>query len=92
MDAAFLSRFPVKLAWGYDEQLEAAMCGNAAWAARVQRARAAAAKAGLKVLIDPRVSMAGAALIAAGFSENEAANLTYLAGLSPAQADMLAGV
>lgn len=92
LDAAFLSRFPVKLAWGYDEKLEAAMCGNAAWAARVQRARAAAAKAGLKVLIDPRVSMAGAALIAAGFSENEAAGLTYLAGLSPAQADMLAGV
>lgn len=91
LDQAFLSRFPVKLAWGYDEKLERDICGNADWARQVQRARKAAAKAGLKVLIDPRVSMAGAALISAGFSFEQAAEMTYLAGLPAAQVSMLAG-
>lgn len=91
LDAAFLSRFAAKLAWGYDEKLESAMCGNPDWAARVQRARKKAAAQGLKVIIDPRVSMAGAAIIAAGFSADEAARMTYLAGLTDAQVAMLAG-
>jgi len=92
LDAAFLSRFPTKLTWGYDEKLEASMCGNPAWAAQVQRARKKAAAQGLKVIIDPRVTMAGAAHIAAGFTAAEAASMTYLAGLTDAQAAMLAGV
>jgi hypothetical protein len=92
LDAAFLSRFAAKLAWGYDEKLESAICGNPAWAAQVQRARKKAAAQGLKVIIDPRVSMAGAAMIAAGFTAQEAASMTYLAGLTDAQAAMLAGV
>lgn len=92
LDAAFLSRFAAKLSWGYDEKLESAICGNPDWAAQVQRARAKAAKQGVKAIIDPRISMAGAALIAAGFSKSEAANMTYLAGLTDAQADMLRGV
>jgi hypothetical protein len=92
LDAAFLSRFAAKLAWGYDEKLESAICGNADWAAQVQRARKKAATQGLKIIIDPRVSMAGAAMIAAGFTAQEAASLTYLAGLTDAQVSMLAGV
>ena len=92
LDAAFLSRFPTKLAWGYDEKLESAICGNPAWAAQVQRARKKAATQGLKVIIDPRVTMAGAAHIAAGFTAQEAAQMTYLAGLTEAQVSMLAGV
>jgi cobaltochelatase CobS len=91
LDAAFLSRFAVKLAWGYDEKLESEICGNPAWARRVQKARAAAAKAGIKAVIDPRTSMAGAALIAAGFSEAEAADMTYLAGLPEAQRSLIEG-
>lgn len=91
LDAAFLSRFAAKLSWGYDEKLESAICGNPDWAAQVQRARAKAAKQGVKAIIDPRTSMAGAALIAAGFSKSEAADMTYLAGLTDAQADMLRG-
>jgi hypothetical protein len=83
IDAAFLSRFPVKLAWDYDSDLEIAMCGNASWARRVQRARDNARSAGIKVVIDPRHSIFGAALIAAGFSPDEAARMTYLASLSP---------
>ena len=92
LDAAFLSRFPTKLAWGYDEKLESAICGNPAWAAQVQRARKKAATQGLKVIIDPRVTMAGAAHIAAGFTAQEAAQMTYLSGLTEAQVSMLAGV
>lgn len=89
LDAAFLSRFPVKLAWDYDSALEIAISGNAEWAKRVQTARANARKAGLKVLIDPRHTQAGAGLIAAGFSPAEAAGMTYLSGLTPDQITMV---
>jgi MoxR-like ATPase len=82
IDAAFLSRFPVRFSWTYDEELEQEISGNDQFARRVQRARAKAKAAGLKVLIDPRASQAGAALIAAGFTSQEAAEMTYLANLS----------
>jgi len=89
IDGAFLSRF-AKLAWEYDTELEAALSGNVKFARRVQRARDKAQVAGLKVLITPRDTMAGAALIAAGFEEDAAAELTYLAALSDDQKAMLA--
>lgn len=91
LDAAFLSRFPVKLSWGYDAALEVAICGNADFARRVQAARERARSVGLKVLIDPRATMAGAALIAQGFTHDEAASLTYLANLSPEQVKQVEG-
>jgi len=90
LDGAFLDRF-VKLDWTYDESLESALCGNAAWAARVQRARAKASEAGLKVIISPRASIDGAALIAAGFTADRAAELTYLAALSADQRTIVGG-
>lgn len=89
IDGAFLSRF-VKLRWDYDNELETALSGNPKFARRVQRAREKAQAAGLKVLITPRDTMAGAALIAAGFNDDEAADLTYLASLSSDQKAMLA--
>lgn len=89
IDAAIRSRFPVRIAWDYDEKLEIAISGNPSWAARVQKARALARKAGLKVIIDPRMTQAGAALIASGMSDDEAASLTYLADLSPEQRTMV---
>jgi MoxR-like ATPase len=85
IDAAFLQRFGVRLTWAYDEALETAMADMPTWSARVQRARQRAKEAGLKVLITPRASIAGAKLIRAGFSPDEAADMTYLADLSPAQ-------
>lgn len=85
IDAAFLSRFPVRLSWDYDQKLEQAICGNPSFAKRVQAARRKARAAGIKVLIDPRASIAGAALIAAGMTEDEAAQLTYLANLNADQ-------
>lgn len=85
IDAAFLQRFGARLTWGYDEALERAISGNEGFARRVQKARANAKAAGIKVLITPRASQAGARLIAAGYSSDEAANMTYLADLTPEQ-------
>lgn len=85
LDGAIRSRFPIRIYWDYDEKLERDICGNAEWAIRVQKARANARRAGLKVIIDPRMSQAGAALIASGLSFNDAASLTYLADLSDDQ-------
>lgn len=91
IDAAFLSRFPVRIAWDYDTALEVAISGNESFARRVIAARERARAAGLKVIIDPRASQAGAALIANGMTEEEAAKLTYLANLSQEQAAIVEG-
>jgi ATPase family associated with various cellular activities (AAA) len=90
LDAAFLSRFPVKLRWERDPVIENAIAGgNVAWAERVRAARERAASAGLKHLIDPRHTAAGAALIASGMTADQAAELTYQAGLSAEQVRMV---
>jgi cobaltochelatase CobS len=91
LDAAFLSRFPVRLAFDADPALEIALAGDAAFARRVQAARERARASGLKHLIDARQMRAGAALIAAGFTPDEAAQMTYLAGLSDEQRRMIEG-
>ena len=89
LDAAFLSRFPIRIHWDYDEKLEQQICGNVEWAKRVQKARRAAKKAGIKVIICPRISIGGAALINAGMDADKAAKLTYLANLTPEQRQII---
>ncbi len=89
LDAAFLSRFPARLSWNIDPAFEVSIAGNEAWARRVQAARAKAQAAGLKVMIDVRMTLAGAALIAAGLSEQEAAEATYLTNATPEQRRMI---
>lgn len=89
IDAAFLSRFAVKLPWEYDHDLERRMCGNEGWAGLVQLVRAKVAERGLKVLIDPRHSVEGAALLAAGFTTDETMDLTVFAGLDPDTRNLL---
>jgi cobaltochelatase CobS len=91
LDAAFLSRFPVKFAWGYDVAIEQAVYGNADWAKRVQAARARAQSAGVKIVIDPRHTQGGAALLAAGMKPDRVAELTYLAGLTADQRRIVEG-
>lgn len=91
IDAAFLDRFGVRLLWSYDTALEVAISGNPDFARRVQAARERARAAGLKVLISPRATMAGAALIAGGMSPDDAAGLTYLANLTPEQVKQIEG-
>ena len=85
IDAAFLDRFGVRLSWGYDEKLEREMCGNQEWAKFVQQARKNASQKGLKVMITPRASVAGAALVASGMSFKEVADITFLSGLTEDQ-------
>ncbi len=89
LDAAFLSRFPARLSWNIDKAFEVSIAGNESWAQRVQGARARAQTAGLKVMIDVRMTLAGAALIASGLSEQEAAEATYLANITPQQRRMI---
>jgi 23S rRNA pseudoU1915 N3-methylase RlmH len=85
IDAAFLDRFGVRLSWGYDEKLERTMCGNPDWATYVQAARRNAVSKGIKVMITPRASMSGAALIANGMSFEDAAEITFLSSLNDDQ-------
>lgn len=89
IDGAFLSRFPILISWDYDEELEQAFSGNKDFAKTVQKAREKAKKLGLKVLITPRHTAAGAALIAAGATHNEAAQATYLSALNAEQARLM---
>jgi MoxR-like ATPase len=67
-DAAFIDRF-VFIAWDIDEELEAAICGNTAWANRVQTLRQNARNSGIKVVISPRASIFGAKLLASGMGQ-----------------------
>lgn len=91
LDAAFVDRFGTRIDWQYDVALEVAISGNEGWARRVIAARERAKQAGLKVVISPRASIAGAALIAAGISEDEVAEMTYLANLTRDQIKVVEG-
>lgn len=92
LDAAFLSRFAVKIEWPRDPAIEAAIAANDQWTKRVVAARVRAEAAGIKHLIDPRHSQAGAALLAAGIDEDTVASVTYLAGLPDAQRRTVEGL
>lgn len=91
LDAAFLSRFPIRINWDIDPELEAKIVTNAPWLLRVRNARNRARACGLKVLIDTRAAQAGECLIAAGYSMDDAANMTYLANLKPEQRRQVEG-
>lgn len=85
LDAAFLSRFPIRISWDIDPQLEQAIVQDGEWLSMVRAARARARAVGLKVLIDTRAALAGVALLQAGYTRQEAADMTYLANLKPEQ-------
>lgn len=89
LDAAFLSRFPIRINWDIDPVLEEAIVKHPEWLARVRKARERARQVGLKVMIDTRIGQAGAALIEKGFTLDEAAEMTYLANLKPDQRKQL---
>jgi hypothetical protein len=89
LDKAFLNRF-VKLPFDYDEALEVEIAGgNKAWVKKVQRYRANAISKGLKVLITPRASMYGAALLAHGVEEDEVIEATIKAEMTAEQFAMI---
>lgn len=69
-DAANMDRF-VTLHWPIDEALEGAMCANQEWVARVRQMRANLAKSSIKgVMITPRATLYGEALLAAGIPQS----------------------
>lgn len=80
LDAAFLDRF-VRLDWGYDEILERTIAPNKEWCQLVQSARARAKAAGLKIIISPRATLNGSALLAAGLPLSDVIEMTIGAGL-----------
>jgi hypothetical protein len=80
IDSATLSRF-VRIEIGYDEQLERDMVGNHEWARFIQRVRQAVQKEGIKVLVTPRHTLQGVALLAAGLSRADVESYTVFAGL-----------
>jgi hypothetical protein len=82
IDAATLSRF-VRVSVGYDEALERDMVGPSGkdWAVFVQSVRKAVVKEGIKVLITPRHTLQGAALLAAGIDRKDVMAMTVFAGL-----------
>lgn len=82
IDAATLTRF-VRIEVGYDEELERSLVGKEgkAWAEYVQSVRKAVTKEGIKVLITPRHTLQGAALLKAGLPQQDVERMTVYAGL-----------
>lgn len=64
-DAAFLDRF-VGIEWEIDEELERDTCHRPEWVLYVQKVRANVKAKGLKVLVTPRATYYGAALLDSG--------------------------
>ena len=88
LDAATLDRFVV-IEWSYDEKLERALAGNDQWVDTVQRVRQEAAKRDWQVIISPRASIDGAALLATGLDRKTVANMVLGRGVSGDMRDKL---
>jgi AAA domain (dynein-related subfamily) len=89
LDAALLSDFPAKVFWGYDEAFERSLCSSDAWVSHFHNVRSKATRAGLKVILCPRILLAGDAYVSSGMSINEASDLTYRANLTNEQRNLL---
>ena len=89
IDAASLSRF-VRWAIDYDEELERDLAGDQReWALFVQSVRRAVHTHGLKILITPRHTIQGAALLKSGLTREDVESCTVFAGLEQATVDRL---
>jgi cobaltochelatase CobS len=79
-DEAFLSRF-VPMEWPIDEAFERQLCANVAWVSRVQAVRAKVKNNSIRNhMITPRATFYGEALIAAGFTPDQAAEMVLRQG------------
>ena len=89
IDATSLTRF-VRWAIDYDEDLERDLAGDQRdWALFVQSVRSAVHTHGLKILITPRHTIQGAALLKAGLPREDVESCTVFAGLEQATVDRL---
>lgn len=82
IDGATLTRF-VRTIVGYDEELERAIVGpeGVEWATFVQKIRANVTRQGVKILITPRHTIQGVALLRNGIERAEVEKMTVFAGL-----------
>lgn len=87
MDGASRDRFTF-MPWAIDEALERKLALDSDWCAYVQKCRAIAATKGLKVIISPRATQSGEALLSVGFTRKQAAAMTMFAGMSAEQVAM----
>jgi hypothetical protein len=82
LDAAFLDRFSFKHFLDYDEKLETHLAGGETdWTKAVQSARKLASKGGVRAIISPRATIAGAALFAKNWKMKDIAMATFGAGM-----------
>lgn len=80
-DGASLDRFAM-IDWPVDEALERALCPHADWVKRVQSVRRKVAQSGVRgVLITPRASLYGAALLASGISQTDVEAMVLRKGI-----------
>lgn len=89
-DAAFLDRF-VSQDWPIDEDLETRLAGNEQWSKYVQGVRARALAKGVRVVISPRASILGAALLAVGESWEAVCAATLRRGMTAEMWDSIKG-
>lgn len=94
LDAATLDRFQPKIDWPIDEKLELALASNHGeqgvdWCQTVQLYRRKVKSQGLHIMISPRATISGIALLEAGFEKAEVINMTFAAGLKPEQRQAL---
>lgn len=82
VDGATLTRF-VRMEAGYDEELERSLVGadGKDWAKFVQSIRRAVESEGLKILITPRHTLQGAALLKGGMERGKVERYTVFAGV-----------
>lgn len=90
LDAATLNRFLPKLEWPIDENLEMQISEKfgivgCEWAKLVQTARKRAKDKGLKIVISPRDTFTGAALLNADLPISDVITMTFGAGLTKDQ-------
>lgn len=84
LDAATLSRF-VWVDWQYDEQLERKLAKNDDWFERVRSIRRKAKSLGLKILITPRATYTGAALLKVGINQEMVEQMVVKQGMTDEQ-------
>lgn len=90
-DDAALDRFHPKIEWPYDEKLETEIARQMGgddgieWAKTVQTYRQKVQIQGLKIVVSPRATISGIALMQQGFTKSEVIDMTFAAGLKPEQ-------
>lgn len=84
LDKASLDRF-IGLEWEYDEELEVALNGGAEWVKRVQTVRANIKARGIQVIVSPRASMYGLAMLKVGIPQEKVEKATLAKGMTAQQ-------